>query len=213
MAIRVVGVLDIKGGVAVRGVGGRRSEYQAVPGFRSIAEVAASWGVSEIYVADLDAIEGGPPALSVYRELASRYRLWVDAGVRTAIDRAHMTGPWRTVVGLETAQGVEAIRPGDCFSLDLRGGRPMGTWGEDPLAIARRAVDAGATAILVIDLMRVGTASGTGTERLCCALRAEFPGVELLAGGGIRHRENLARLEAAGVDAALVGTALSHLIA
>jgi phosphoribosylformimino-5-aminoimidazole carboxamide ribotide isomerase len=213
MMPRLVGVLDVKGGVVVRGVGGRRAEYRPLPGAPSPLEAARALGVGEVYLADLDAIEGAAPALAVYRSLAAEFRLWVDAGVRTAADRARLAGPWRTVVGLETAEDPAVIRPGDCFSIDLRDGQPMGRWGDDVMAIARTAAAAGAAALLVLDLARVGGAAGTGTEALCAALRAAHPGVELLAGGGVRHHDDLARLAAAGVDAALVGTALRELIA
>ncbi|MGL4553577.1 MAG: HisA/HisF-related TIM barrel protein [Gemmataceae bacterium] len=208
MAIRVIGVLDVKGGLVVRGVGGRRAEYRPLPSLRSAREQAAALGaehgVREFYLADLDAIAGRPPATGLYADLAASFRVWADAGVRSAAAR----GPWRTVVGLETASGPGVIEPGDCFSLDLRDGRPMGTWGGDVWGIAAAAVEAGATALLVLDVARVGTAAGPGTEALCAALRAAHPGVELLAGGGVRGRADLARLEAAGVDGALVGTAL-----
>src|SRR5262245_44489423 len=107
---RILGVLDVKGGVVVRGVGGRRAEYRPLPGAPSPLEAARTMGVREVYLADLDAIEGAAPALAVYRSLASEFRLWVDAGVRTAADRARLSGPWRTVVGLETAEGPSAIQ-------------------------------------------------------------------------------------------------------
>ena len=213
MTPRILGVLDVKGGVVVRGVGGRRAEYRPLPGAPSPLEAARTMGVREVYLADLDAIEGAAPALAVYRALAAEFRLWVDAGVRTADDRARLSGPWRTVVGLETAESPAAIHPGDCFSIDLRDGRPLGRWGDDVMAIARTAVAAGARTLLVLDLARVGGGGGTGTEALCAALRAAHPGVELLAGGGVRNRDDLKRLAAAGVGAALVGTALRELIA
>ena len=60
----------------------------------------------------------------------------------------------------------------------------------------------------MLDLARVGLGLGTGTEVLIRKLRKGWPKLELIAGGGVRGREDLARLEAAGADAVLVASAL-----
>ena len=66
---RLVGVIDLMGGVAVRAVGGRRDEYRPVVGRLCDSpdplEIAnayrESYGIDTLYVADLDAILGRPP--------------------------------------------------------------------------------------------------------------------------------------------------------
>ena len=92
------------------------------------------------------------------------------------------------------------------------GRRPLGDAGAwsspDAAAIASQAVALGIRSIIVLDLVRVGMAGGTGTEELCRRIVAEHPHVEVVAGGGIRGPDDLARLEAAGVHAALVASAL-----
>src|SRR5437763_9801240 len=91
--LRVVPVLDLQGGVVVRGVAGRRREYRPVVSRLTDscdpADVAAAFvrhfGLRELYVADLDAIAGSPPALATYAALhALGCSLWVDAGLRGA---------------------------------------------------------------------------------------------------------------------------------
>src|SRR4051812_28304479 len=90
-SMRVLPVLDLKTGVVVRGVAGRRHEYQPVVS----SLTASSWpvdvagafrehfGLAELYLADLDAIAGAAPALPTYVALqAMGFQLWVDAGVR-----------------------------------------------------------------------------------------------------------------------------------
>ena len=73
--------------------------------------------------------------------------------------------------------------------------------------MAERAAQAGAGAVIVLDLARVGT--GTGLDlALIGRVRDAVPGVTLLAGGGVRGPEDLARLADAGCDGALVATAL-----
>ncbi len=71
--MRVIPVLDIMGGVVVRGVAGRRSEYRPIESSlcsscdppvvaRAIVE---RFGLAEFYIADLDAISGAEPAWNV----------------------------------------------------------------------------------------------------------------------------------------------------
>src|SRR5688572_10445772 len=62
--LRVVGVIDLMGGLAVHAVGGRRAEYRPVasPLCESAAPLAVAeafrreYGIEELYLADLEAI-------------------------------------------------------------------------------------------------------------------------------------------------------------
>jgi phosphoribosylformimino-5-aminoimidazole carboxamide ribotide isomerase len=179
-------------------------------------------GLTELYVADLDAISGAAPAASAYGELqADGFRLWVDAGVRD--ERAAVclaeAGVESVVIGLETVSSPESLalavhRLGKriVFSLDLRDGIPLGDlggWeGRDALSIARQAVELGVSRVLVLDLARVGVASGPGAAGLCRQLAASYPHLEVGAGGGVRDRYDLKRLQDDGVQAVLVASAV-----
>jgi len=231
--VRVIPVLDLSAGRAVLARGGRRETYAPV---RSRLVAAGKTGdalalarafrdglgCDECYVADLDAIAGGAVQHAVLRELAGLGgRLLVDAAV-AAPERARelvSDGVQRVVVGLETlpsfavlaavagAVGTERV----VFSLDLRDGEPCGLGGAapqgTPLELARAAVTAGASGVLVLDLARVG--SGKGVDPLLVeALRRAHADVELLAGGGVGTALELERLADAGLDAVLVATAL-----
>jgi phosphoribosylformimino-5-aminoimidazole carboxamide ribotide isomerase len=224
-------VLDLKAGLVVRGVGGRRDEYRPIVSRLTASprpvDVALAFrdhfGLTELYLADLDAIAGKDPALALFTELRSLgFRLWVDAGIREVADAHPLAeiGVDRLVAGLETLSGPETLASlcetfgSDriVFSLDLKEGRPLGNlsaWdGGDARAIAARAVSLGIRRLIVLDLARVGGQRGTGTEEMCAHLARSFPQVELVAGGGIRNTEDLKRLEACGVKAALVASAL-----
>lgn len=237
--MRVIPVLDILAGVVVRGVAGRRAEYRPIVS-RLTASVApaaiadafrAHFGLSTLYVADLDAIMGEVPSTAMYQELRRRgFTLWVDAGVRHDAQAAALADlDISVVVGLETIAGQKelinicatmasgvALAPREnqrvIFSLDLKEGRPLTSverWQKSsPEEIAAEAVTAGVGALIVLDLARVGVGEGTGTEALCRRLRAAHPHIELIAGGGVRHLDDLRRLADAGVDAALVASAL-----
>jgi phosphoribosylformimino-5-aminoimidazole carboxamide ribotide isomerase len=218
------------GGVVMRGVGGRRQEYRPVVSRWTLSsaplDIARAFRkqfeLSELYLADLDAIAGASPALTLYEALRREgFPLWVDAGVRdAAMARAlALTGVEGIVIGLETVRGpgelARACRDlGErvVFSLDLKGGEPLGdtsSWqAREAEGIAEQSISAGARRILVLDLARVGEAEGPGTEELCAALAAKYPAVELAAGGGVRDIADLRRLRACGVRTALVASAL-----
>ena len=120
--IRVIPVLDLMSGQVVRGIGGRRSEYRPVVSKLTastdpIAVAAAfrdQFGLTDLYLADLDAIAGQAPALATYRGIRDLgCRLWVDAGVRELTDwsrRLAAEGVAGIVAGLETLAGPECAQ-------------------------------------------------------------------------------------------------------
>ncbi len=187
------------------------------------------YGLRDLYVADLDAIEGresrdegGPESLHVVRQIADLgVPLWLDAGV-SSVDRARRAlalGAAHVIVGLETLTSFRAldeicVAVGGgrvAFSLDLRNGEPVAQSGIPHEAVdllAVRAATAGVGTVIVLDLARVGT--GTGLDiALIEQIRKAVPGLTLIAGGGVRGPDDLARLADAGCDGALVATALS----
>jgi phosphoribosylformimino-5-aminoimidazole carboxamide ribotide isomerase len=229
--MRVIGVLDLVRGVAVHARGGERSRYAPVESCltpRAGDPVAladayrAVLGLDELYAADLDAIGGEPPQRPLARRLAEHCRsLWLDAGISTedrAMDAA-ADGAARVVVGLETLASFDdlaavagAVGGGrTAFSLDLRAGapivRPASTLPREPIALVERAAEAGAGAVIVLDVARVGGAAGLDLALLERVRRA-VPHAELVAGGGVRGRPDLERLAGVGCDAVLVATAL-----
>jgi phosphoribosylformimino-5-aminoimidazole carboxamide ribotide isomerase len=227
--MRVIPVLDLKDGVVVRGIAGRRDEYRPVvskltPSSRPVDVAFAfrdHFGLSEIYLADLNAIAGEPPALAVYESLLSRgFTLRVDAGVRQPEDARPLAeaGVEHIVAGLETLAGPEPLEAlcreygGSriTFSLDLKEGQPLGNhaaWRSvDAGSIALRAIQYGVRSVIVLDLARVGVSSGCGTDELCSVLAAAVP--EVIAGGGVRDGKDLDRLARCGVQVVLVASAL-----
>ena len=233
--MRIVGVIDVRNGRAVHARGGRREEYAPIAvaaGTRVDGDPAALsrvyvdvLGVPELYVADLDAIAGGPTAMhgEVIRQVtALGVPVWVDAGVAApAVASAVLeAGAATVVVALETLPSFETLTEivhvvGEqrvAFSLDLRDGVPIvpptvAHVASSVTEIVQRVQDAGAGAIIVLDLARVGTGAGIDLELIAAARRAA-PGVTLVAGGGVRSSEDLAQLAVAGCDGVLVATAL-----
>jgi phosphoribosylformimino-5-aminoimidazole carboxamide ribotide isomerase len=234
---RIIPVLDVMGGQVVRAIGGRREQYQPVMSklttscapvdvLTALVEQAKAF---EVYIADLDAITGNgrlsPILGNLIEQTQSRQVFWIDVGLRSR--ESLMCLPYRPdvwpVIAFETA-GPEAAtemidsRAKDdefAFSLDLRDGELLGDWRAwglrdkgDGLGLARRVVDLGVRTLIVLDLARVGTGTGAGTEPLLNAIRNEFPTIDLIAGGGVKDWTDIDRLGAAGADAVLIASAL-----
>lgn len=229
--MRVIGVLDLLAGRAVHARAGQRATYGPVPSVAGLPidpgdalALARAYtdhlGLTELYVADLDAILGGTSQhMLVGRLAALGAPLWLDAGISSCdqAQRAIALGATQVVVGLETLPSLEALAAicsavgaeRVAFSLDLRDGEPIRSPGGDPAPhlIAARAAAAGAGAVIVLDLARVGTGCGPDVD-LIARVRQTTPDVTLLAGGGVRGLKDLERLANVGCDGALVATAL-----
>ena len=217
VGMRIIPVIDIMGGIVVRAIAGRRSEYRPLVSTltESVepAEVARALldatGAGELYVADLDAITGdGVPSVDAAKFGAT---VLLDSGLRT-LDRlgeCRNSRNVRPVVGTETwtVPPERWPRPFPAIlSLDLFEGEPRCAWGESLDIDGLIAL--GVESLILLDLARVGTGRGSGTENLIRRLRTRWPALELFAGGGVRNRDDLVRLRDAGADAILVATAL-----
>ena len=233
--MRIVGVIDIRGGQAVHARGGERSEYALVgvaAGERVDGDAAAlarvyvdRLGVRELYVADLDAIEGGttPTNSGLLGQIAALGApVWVDAGVTTpaAANAVLEAGASAVIVGLETLTSLEALSEISqaiggqrvAFSVDLRDGMPITLPGAEhsrwsAAETGKSAAEGGAGTIIVLDLARVGSGRGPDLE-LMTAMRRAVPEAALFAGGGVRSVDDIDVLARAGCDGALVATAL-----
>jgi phosphoribosylformimino-5-aminoimidazole carboxamide ribotide isomerase len=98
-------------------------------------------------------------------------------------------------------------------AIDLRGGRCVRLvcgrrdaeidYGTEPLAVARRWVEAGAECLHVVDL---GAALGEADSAEAVLAIARGAGVPVQAGGGIRDAERVARCLEDGVSRVMLGT-------
>ena len=234
----VLPVIDLQNGCVVRGIAGERDKYRPVesqltsdPSPASVAKAFRDLNFEDVYVADLGAIAGQPPAWHDYRAIHNEdLRTWVDAGTgdlqhalaladwseaNAGIDSIH-----RLVVGLENLTDVRELEKiaGDVdparlvFSLDLKHGKPLcaaEAWcSATPLEIAQDVINLGIHRLIVLDLARVGVGQGTGTEDLCQRIKLHCPGVELIGGGGVSCREDVDHLIATGLSRVLVASAL-----
>jgi len=219
--MRIVPVIDIKGGIVVHARRGERDSYAPlrsplVGGCEPVAVARALCDIcrtSTLYVADLDALAGEPVNAVALAALASVAEPWVDAGATTpeAAAALHRAGVARNVVGTESLGAGSEITPPVVLSVDLREGRLISRdpelAGREPAAVVPLARALGAGELLVIDLARVGSGSGPPLDAVA-ELAAALPATAIYAGGGVRDDRDLRALESAGAAGALVATAL-----
>lgn len=235
--MRIIPVIDLKGGRVVRGVAGRRDEYRPIesllcddPSPVTVGGAFRRLGFNEAYVADLDSIAGAEPDWRAYEALIDcGLRLLVDAGIATverAKSLARFTGGGKQatgiIVGLESITDVAELAAvakliaSDrlIFSLDLRDGTPVtrvAQWARlSAEEIAAEVVTLGIRRLIVLDVARVGVGGGVGTFDLCRHLRQAHRRLEIISGGGVRNVDDLTELATAGCDAALVASALHN---
>lgn len=229
--MRVIPVLDLKDGLVVHAVAGQRARYQPVKSvlvdtpepLSVLRALRQKLRCDECYVADLNAIQGQGNHRRLLARLSAEpgARLLVDAGSTTAqqVQKLLSLGVTRAVLGTETlpdwraACEVLEVVPAErlVLSLDMRAGRVLSRAQEltslHPLQVLSRAEAAGFRSIILLDLARVGTRQGLDMALLIQARQAH-PQLELIAGGGVRDLADLIALRDAGVDGALVATAL-----
>jgi phosphoribosylformimino-5-aminoimidazole carboxamide ribotide isomerase len=226
--MRIVPVLDLKGGIVVHARRGQRAQYaplrsplvdgcEPVPVARALCAVGQT---RSLYVADLDALAGEPADVTTLAALSAVAELWVDAGAAAPERAADLAraGVARNVVGTESLgpdapvlSHAAAPEPPLMLSVDLRDGRLISPRpelaGRDPVAAAPLATLLGVHEVIVIDLARVGSDSGPPLREVA-ELAVALPGIAIYAGGGVRDDADLRALESAGASGALVATAL-----
>jgi len=224
--LRIIPVLDVLGGKVVHAVAGSRSQYlpirsKVTSSVRPV-EVAGDFRwlfpFPEIYIADLDAIEGsGANFRDVLAIRDLGYSVYLDRGIGGAGDiDPGLRQVDRVVVGTETLQSVRELEivcrlhPFVVASLDFKGddllARDRSLMGLSPSRLVETVCQAGVSEVIYLDLRRVGTGSGIRSARLERILGASS--VPVLVGGGVRDSADIADLAEAGAGGVLVATSI-----
>lgn len=217
--MQIIPVLDIMGGLVVRGVQGERRNYRPIktPLADGAEPVAVARGLAKLgtfpafYVADLDSIEGQTQNKAAVAALSAAFpktEFWVDAGLRTAAEAESLQQAPRqhAVMGTESIVDAAALAALTCperaiLSLDFKGDAFLGP--PEILENTRLWPDR----VIVMTLARVGSGAGPDLDRLG-TIAARAGGRAVYAAGGVRGPEDIAALERAGLAGALVSTAL-----
>lgn len=229
--MKIIPVIDIQNGVTVRGVAGERESYQPLKSLLTesvdpsvvLKVLQDSFGLSDFYVADLDAIQHQQPNRCTLAEL-QQYdgMMYCDAGVRSLddaeiLDELHVS---HIVLGLESLTTVDLAKSLMAqygperlvFSLDMKQGTPLAVaeeWRHSTvLEVFRHAADIGYRRFIVLDLAAVGMGSGISSLDVCRTIRKELSEAEIICGGGVRHVADLTSAEQAGANGVLIASAL-----
>jgi len=219
----VIPAVDVLEGRAVRLRQGRFSERFLDGGDPTplLAGYAAA-GATLIHLVDLDGARRGTPDLElIERAVAATpgVSLQVGGGIRSTgdADRVLSCGGAGVVMGtaaLESRITLEEIASalGDrlVVAIDARGGEVLShawlqTTGREVLEVARACEDAGVKRVLCTAVERDGTHRGPDLELLGSIARST--GMKVIASGGVGSEEDLASLDALGIEACVVGRA------
>lgn len=223
--------IDLRGGQCVRllkGEFGAETRYEIDPRIllRSYADAGASW----LHLVDLDGARDGTPGnQALIRELSSLGRLNIQLGgglrSRALIDDALHSGATRVVIGSAAVEDPALLRDAlerhgpdrICLAVDVRvdqGGVPRvrtrGWIQEHALSLWELLASFSDTSlqhVLCTDIERDGALGGPNFT-LYAAARKRFAGLKWQASGGIHSLDDLSRLDAMGLAAAISGKAL-----
>jgi phosphoribosylformimino-5-aminoimidazole carboxamide ribotide isomerase len=218
MKFNVIPVIDIRKGLVVRAVMGRRDLYKPIetPLSPTPEPLAVASGLLKLhafealYIADIDAIEAKADNTGVVSRLREQFPhidLWTDNGANTPNE----VGRWldcdlgTLVLGSESQASCDTVgsfvdNPRIALSLDFRGEAFQGPATLlDPSYWPHR--------VIAMTLACVGRRGGPDFKRLA-ALRAQAVDHLIYAAGGVRGVDDLARLAQMGIAGALVASAL-----
>ncbi len=217
--MRIIPVLDLKGGEVVRAASGRRDLYQPIvtPLAAGSEPVAVAEGLRTLhpfptfYIADLDAIEGRAPnreALARLGKMTGAPELWVDAGFADAATLEVALGMPGVlpVLGSESQTGDALLRryhdhPDLILSLDFFAD---GFRGPPSLLEAQELWP---RQVIVMTLAKVGSGAGPDLARLA-EIKAKAGSRDVVAAGGVRNENDIRALSSLGIATALVATSL-----
>jgi phosphoribosylformimino-5-aminoimidazole carboxamide ribotide isomerase len=224
----VIPAIDLKNGVCVRLMQGRKSEvtvYNDDP--VEVAKVFAAAGAEMIHVVDLDGAfnETGSPNRTVVRRILETVNVPIEfgGGVRSLEDAQLLCneGVARVVLGTVAAESPDSLKEfvqkfssRICVGIDARGGRVMSRGWEkatpiNAVDLARTVASSGVERIIYTDIARDGTLVGPNIEQTLAVVRAA--NVRVTASGGVSSLDDIERLrdtDESRLDSVIVGKAL-----
>ncbi len=228
--MRVIAAIDILNGQVVRGLSGIRESYKpliskvtkAITPFKLIMEMREALGITDFYIADLDAILTGKMNEHLYSLLVKEgVHIYLDAGSKNCADLQYLMNMniFKVVAGLETIESIRELKFAAqmlgsrlVFSLDMKNGVPFTTREElvlkSPQSIMMDALNAGVDHLFILDLAKVGTGKGASTDGLIAKARAQSEEIFIMAGGGIGSFQDVIGLKNSGANAVVVSRAL-----
>jgi len=221
--MRVIPVIDIRNGVVVQARAGNRKEYKPVESVLTasknpiqVASALKKLNVNELYIADLDAIEGSGSNLGAVLEIKELgFDVLFDCGISAATDLENLLGVGRPVIGTETLDSLEELAKitdmcETVLSLDFKGDglltRIEELRGIDIEELVKTFSSYNIAELIYLDLERVGMSCGVREGVIKRMVQATS--IPLLVGGGINDISDIRRMQTLGVSGVLVATAI-----
>jgi len=215
--LNIIPVIDLLQGQSVHAKLGRRAEYQPLNSslchqgevLPLIQRLCDDFGMQQLYIADLDAIQGKGNNHLTLGEIAHTFpdlALWIDAGFATpdAIQTLQASITFRPVIGSESWQYTKPFAHDQTvLSVDSVDGVLR-----DPSCITTD-VSRRPDTLILMNLARVGSQLGPDIDLLSHWNRT-VPGAALYMAGGVRHCDDLLTLQAAGASGVLLASALHN---
>jgi phosphoribosylformimino-5-aminoimidazole carboxamide ribotide isomerase len=223
--IELIPAIDIIGGKCVRLTKGdysRKTVYNDDPVAQ--AKEFEDKGFTRLHVVDLDGAKSKHIVNdAVLRRITAQTHLTVDfgGGIKSSddIEKAFDAGASLVTVGSIAVSnpdlfiswlgtfGAERI----ILGADARNGKvSINGWKEDSeedlLPFLKKYISAGVRNILCTDISKDGTLQGPATQ-LYKRIMAAYPGIHLIASGGISSNEDINNLEKEGIPAVVFGKA------
>lgn len=214
----IIPVIDLMGGKVVHARGGQRDQYlplksqltSSVYPNAVIKQLLMWYPFTDIYIADLDAIETGKINKAFYLQLQQLFpqlTIWLDAGIRNREDWLY----WHNIENIKPVLGSESLVDLDLLkqlqptefilSLDFRQGNLLGKF--DLL----EKTDLWPDTIIVMSLDSVGSDGGPDRQ-LLRKIQLLKPNAKLVAAGGVRGKEDLMYLAETDIKGVLIASAL-----
>lgn len=223
--IELIPAIDIIGGKCVRLTKGDydcKTVYNDDPVAQ--AKEFEAKGFKRLHVVDLDGAKSKHIVNdAVLREITAQTDLTVDfgGGIKSGDDikKAFDAGASLVTIGsIAVSQpdlfmewlgeyGADRIILGAdarCGKVSINGWKEDST--EDLLPFLKKYIDAGVKNILCTDISKDGTLQGPATS-LYKSIMAAYPGIHLIASGGISSNEDINELEREGIPAVVFGKA------
>lgn len=225
MKIELIPAIDIIDGKCVRltkGDYGQKKVYNDDPVAQ--AKEFEKLGMKRLHVVDLDGAKAKHVVnVDVLRGITAATGLKVDfgGGIKSDddIEKAFAAGASLVTIGsIAVSQPDKFMRWLDRYGADkvilgadVRNGLvSINGWKEDTseklLPFLARYVKAGVKNVLCTEISRDGTLSGPSTDLYREVMEA-FPGIHLIASGGVGRNEDIIELDEAGIPAVVFGKA------
>lgn len=218
--MEIIPVIDLLHGKVVRAQRGERNRYLPIHStlcdscepHEVVRALTGLYPFKSLYIADLNAIQGmanHSAAISMLLRDFPHIDFWLDVGIANASSWPFReVSNIRCVIGSETLSNVEQYIQ---LALQLSANRPMlsldfnrnGFMGPDSLLQSEHWPEA----LLCMTLTKVGSYEGPDFEKIA-ELTAMDGQRKIYAAGGVRHVEDLKRLQYSGAAGALIASTL-----